>query len=249
MKTNIYSSILLACSLFLVFPVVGCVEMSGGELADNVFRTLSTSGAATAGLDESTVAAGLKEALQVGSERAVSATSQTNGFLSNDLIRIAMPDELSMMAKTLRSIGFGGQVDAFEVGMNRAAERASAEAKPVLVDAVSQMTLTDAMGILQGGDTAATDYFRGKTSDTLRAKFTPIIKEKMGQVGLYNQYNQLMSSYTALPLVSKPTFDLDTYVADQGLDGLFTVLAQEEQSIRSNPAARTTELLKKVFAK
>jgi Protein of unknown function (DUF4197) len=249
MKPNVCLSILFACSLVLGLAVSGCVETSGGELVGSVLRSLSTSGAATAGLDESTVAAGLKEALQVGSERAVAATSQDNGFLSNKLIRITMPDELSMMATTLRSIGFGGQVDAFEVGMNRAAERASAEAEPVLIDAVSQMSLTDAMGILQGGDTAATDYFRGKTSDTLRAKFTPIIKEKMGQVGLYNQYNQLMSSYTSLPLVNKPSFDLDTYVADQGLDGLFTVLAQEEQSIRSNPAARTTELLKKVFTK
>ena len=236
------------CALLLALG--GCLESSGtgGQIASNVLRSLSTSGPQAAGLDESTVAAGLKEALRVGSERAVASTSTTDGFLGNQLIRIAMPDELATAAKTLRAVGFGGQVDAFEVGMNRAAEKASAEAKPVLVDAVSQMTLTDAMGVLRGGDTAATDYFRGKTSDSLRARFMPIIKDKMGQVGLYQQYNQLMSSYTALPLAQKPSFDLDGYVADQGLNGLFTTLAQEEKNIRANPAARTTDLLQKVFA-
>ncbi|MDY0270098.1 DUF4197 domain-containing protein [Trichloromonas sp.] len=243
-----YASWLISgCALLLILG--GCLETSGtgGQLASNVLRSLSSSGTQAAGLDESTVAAGLKEALRVGSERAVASTSTTDGFLGNQLIRIAMPDELATAAKALRAVGFGGQVDAFEVGMNRAAEKASAEAKPVLVDAVSQMTLTDAMGILRGGDTAATDYFRGKTSDTLRARFMPIIKEKMGQVGLYQQYNQLMSSYTALPLAQKPSFDLDGYVADQGLNGLFTTLAQEEKNIRANPAARTTDLLKTVF--
>lgn len=248
MRFNGCTSFLSIFSLLLTLTLAGCVETTGGDLAGNVLRSLSTAGGAAGGLDEATVAAGLKEALSVGSSRAVDATSQSGGFLSNELIRIAMPKELSSMAKALRSIGFGGQVDAFEVGMNRAAERASEEAKPVLIDAVSQMSLSDAMGLLRGGDTAATDYFRGKTSNTLRAKFLPIIQEKMGQVGLYQQYNQLMSTYTSLPLVSKPSFDLDSYVADKGLDGLFTTLALEEKDIRANPAARTSDLLKKVFA-
>ncbi|WP_432823505.1 DUF4197 domain-containing protein [Trichloromonas sp.] len=248
MKRQDHTVVLGFCSLFLLLLVAGCAEMKGGDLAGSVLSALSTTGGSVGGLDEATVAAGLKEALTVGSERAVASTSQPGGFLDNNLIRIVMPDELSTMAKTLRAIGFGGQVDAMEVAMNRAAERASEEAKPVLIDAVSQMTLTDAMGILKGGDTSATDYFRGKTSDSLRAKFLPIIQEKMNQVGLYQQYNQLMGTYNALPLVKKSTFDLDNYVADQGLNGLFTTLAQEEQSIRANPAARTTDLLKQVFA-
>ncbi len=246
MKAKIYSVVMGVCSLFLGLLVVGCAEMKGGELAGSVLSALSTAGG-TGGLDEATVAAGLKEALTLGSERAVASTSKPGGFLDNNLIRIAMPDELSTMSKTLRAIGFGSQIDAMEVGMNRAAERASEEAKPVLIDAVSQMTLTDAMGILRGGDTSATDYFRSKTSDSLRAKFLPIIQEKMNQVGLYQQYNQLMGTYNALPLVKKSTFDLDNYVADQGLNGLFSTLGREEQSIRANPAARTTELLKTVF--
>jgi len=248
MKSCMKKRVLTVCSLSLLL-IAGCAEMKGSELAGSMLNALSTAGNAASGLDEATVAAGLKEALTVGSERAVAATSKTDGFLGNELIRIAMPEELSTMAKTLRSIGFGSQVDAMEVGMNRAAERASEEAKPVLIDAVSRMTLTDAMGILNGGNTAATDYFRDKTSASLRSRFLPIVKEKMNQVGLYQQYNSLMNTYNALPLVQKPTFDLDNYVADKGLDGLFTTLAREEQSIRANPAARTTELLKKVFAR
>lgn len=238
-----------SCALLLL-TVGGCVEMrqGGGKMAAEVLQGLSTPSAQPGALDEPTVASGLREALRVGSERTVASTSKADGFWANPLIRIALPKELSTMAKALRAVGYGGQMDAFEVGMNRAAERASAEAKPVLIDAVSQMTLTDAMGILKGSDTAATDYFRGKTSDTLRARFLPIIKEKMGEVGLYQQYNQLMGSYATLPLTRKPVFDLDNYVADQGLKGLFTILAQQEKSIRSNPAARSTDLLKKVFA-
>jgi hypothetical protein len=247
MKPTVYPLVQGVCSLFLVLVLAGCAEMKGGDLAGSLRSALSTAGGA-GGLDEATVAAGLKEALTVGSERAVASTSKSGGFLDNNLIRIAMPDELSTMAKTLRAIGYGRQVDAMEVGMNRAAERASEEARPVLIDAVSQMTLTDAMGILRGGDTSATDYFRSKTLDSLRAKFLPLIQERMGQVGLYQRYNQLMGTYNTLPLVTKLSFDLDHYVADQGLNGLFTTLAQEEQRIRTNPAARTTELLKKVFA-
>ncbi|MEJ2199414.1 MAG: DUF4197 domain-containing protein [Desulfuromonadaceae bacterium] len=247
MGTIMEKRMLAVCSLVVIL-VAGCAEMQGQNLAGTVMNALSSAGGQGGVLDEATVASGLKEALQVGSERAVATTSRENGFWGNELIRIAMPEQLTGMAKTLRSIGLGSQVDAFEVGMNRAAEVAAAEAKPVLLDAVSQMTLPDAMGILRGGDTAATDYFRDKTSASLRQKFIPIIQEKMGQVGLYSQYNQLLKAYSALPFVTKPAFDLDGYVADRGLDGLFAVLAQKEQDIRANPAARTTELLKRVFS-
>ncbi|MFO7830615.1 MAG: DUF4197 domain-containing protein, partial [Desulfuromonadaceae bacterium] len=192
--------------------------------------------------------AGLKEALTLGSKRAVASTSATDGFWNNEEIRIPLPDELDTAFSTLRTIGLGSQVDALELGMNRAAEQASAEAKPVLVDAVRDMSLSDAMGILRGGGTAATDYFRTQTSDTLKQKFLPIIQDKMAGVGLYQQYNKLMDAYTALPLTRDTAFNLDNYVADKGLDGLFTMLAQEEQEIRANPTARTTELLQKVFA-
>lgn len=226
----------------------GCNATQSSNMASSVLSAITRSGDGGSGLDESTVAAGLKEALTVGSKRAVATTSVKNGFWNNQEIRIPLPDQLNAAFSTLRTIGFGSKVDALELGMNRAAEQAAAEAKPVLVDAVKDMSLNDAMGILRGGDTAATDYFRAKTSDTLKQRFLPIIQAKMEGVGLYQQYTKLMDIYTALPLTRDTAFDLDNYVADKGLAGLFTMLAQEEQNIRANPAARTTELLQKVFA-
>lgn len=198
-------------------------------------------------LDEATVTAGLKEALRVGSERTVATTSKVDGFWGNALIRILMPEEFEGAANTLRTIGFGKQVDQFELSMNRAAELAAGEATSVLWDAITAMTITDAFKILGGDETAATDYFRERTSEALRIRFRPIVRNKMSEAGLYRIYNDLMDQYDALPLVSKPTFDLDGYVTERTLKGLFTVLGQEERRIREDPAARTTELLRRVF--
>jgi hypothetical protein len=238
----------LIMSLFVLVLLSGCNTTTGSNMASSVLSALGGTSESGAGLDSATVAAGLKEALAVGSERAVASTSARDGFWGNEEIKIPLPEELNNVFTTLRTVGFGSQVDALELNMNRAAEQASAEAKPVLLDAVKGMSLSDAMGILRGGDTAATDYFRAETSDTLKEKFLPIIKDKMAGVGLYQQYNRLMDAYTALPLTKDSGFDLDNYVADKGLDGLFSMLAREEAEIRENPAARSTELLQKVFA-
>lgn len=200
-------------------------------------------------LDEQTVAAGLKEALHVGTDRTVGATSTIDGFLANAAIRILMPQELNTAANALRTIGLGNKVDDFEVAMNRAAEKASGEARSVFWAQIKKMTLADAFGILNGDNTAATDYFHERTASTLRSKFSPIVEGKMSEVGLYNAYNQLMDAYTNLPLVSKPAFNLETYITDKTLTGLFTVLAEEETEIRKNPGARTSALLRRVFGK
>jgi hypothetical protein len=234
--------------IFALLLSSGCNATAGGNMASSVLSALSGTSESGAGLDSATVAAGLKEALAVGSERAVASTSARDGFWGNEEIKIPLPEELNNVFTTLRTVGFGSQVDALELNMNRAAEQASAEAKPVLLDAVKGMSLSDAMGILRGGDTAATEYFRAETSDTLKEKFLPIIQDKMAGVGLYQQYNKLMDAYAALPLTKDRGFDLDNYVADKGLDGLFSMLAREEAEIRENPAARSTELLQKVFA-
>jgi hypothetical protein len=198
-------------------------------------------------LNESTVAAGLKEALRIGTERSVAVTSKVDGFWGNALIRIVMPDEFEDAAKTLRTVGFGAQVDEFELAMNRTAELAAAEARSIFWDTITEMTIADAFGILNGGETAATDYFRARTSDRLRARFEPIVHSKMSEVGLYRIYNDLVDQYSKLPFVSKPAFDLDEYITENALNGLFTVLAQEEALIREDPAARTTDLLRRVF--
>lgn len=202
-----------------------------------------------AGLSESTVVAGLKQALQVGTERAIASTSKPGGFLEDPLLRIALPDDLDRMAKGLRAVGLGSQVDQLEVTMNRAAEAASAEAATVFWDAIRSMTISDAMGILHGGDDAATEYFRSRTEGTLRERFSPVVDDAMKQVGLVRLYDQLVGRSQLLGLFGSPTVDLDRYVTDQTLDGLFLVLAGEEKRIREDPVARSTDLLRTVFGR
>ena len=241
MKRNYWFA---AAITVMISLCTGCVEVAQSPLLGSLLTSTTTASA----LDESTVASGLKEALRVGSERAVSLTSTENGFLGNSLIRIAMPESLQKVSTTLRRVGMGSYVDEFEVAMNRAAESASGEAKGVFWEAITSMTLTDAMGILQGDNTAATDYFRDKTSAQLSDKFKPIVQDKMAEVGVYGYYTTLVNAYNALPFTSKPQFDLEQYIVDEAQDGVFTMLAIEEVKIRQDPAKRTTELLKKVFA-
>ncbi len=239
--------IVLLC-MTLALSLGGCVELQNGALNGDLLQALA-GGATRPPLDEQTVAAGLREALQVGTERTVQSTSRIDGFLGNTLIRIAVPEEFAGAAKTLRKVGLGSQVDTLETAMNRAAEQASGEAMAVFLDTLAQMTVADAFAILRGGDHAATDYFRDKTSETLRARFAPIVRAKMAEVGLYRIYDQASRSYAALPFASRaPAIDLEEYVTGRGLDGLFTVLADEEKKIRQDPAARTTALLRRVFA-
>jgi hypothetical protein len=202
-----------------------------------------------AGLSESTVVAGLKQALQVGTERAIASTSKPGGFLEDPLLRIALPDDLDRMAKGLRTVGLGSRVDELEVAMNRAAEAASAEAATVFWDAIRSMTISDAMGILHGGDAAATEYFRSRTEGTLRERFSPVVDDAMKQVGLVQLYDQLVGRSQLLGLFGSPTVELNRYVTDQTLDGLFLVLAGEEKRIREDPVARSTDLLRTVFGR
>ena len=192
-------------------------------------------------------AAGVREVLRVASERAVAAASKPGGFLDNPLIHIKPPKTVRKIGRALRAIGMGQQVDELEVGMNRAAERAASEAKPVFVDSIKRMTLADAAGIVRGGETAATDYFRSATEATLRARFKPIVAASLATVGARKQYDALLARYRALPLAEPTSLDLDEYTTNKTLDGLFSLLAEEERKIRKDPAKRTTSLLRKVF--
>jgi hypothetical protein len=236
------------CQLFAlvsVFSACGCATLQ--KDMPGVFGGNSGGGGA---LDESTVIAGIKEALRVGTENAVVSTSKLDGFLGNQLIRIVIPEQMASVASALRNVGLGGQVDELEVGMNRAAERAAAEARGVFWDAITGMTVSDAFGILTGGNTAATDFFRDRTSATLRTRFHPIVEQKIEEVGLSRVYSRIADSYNSLPVAGKQRLvDLDEYVTDRALDGLFTVLATEEQKIRQDPLARTTDLLRRVFGR
>jgi len=205
--------------------------------------------AAAGGLSDSTTASGLREALKLATERAVASTSKEGGFLDNPRIRIPLPGKLDSMAGALRAIGFGSQVDELEVGMNRAAERAAAEATPVFVDAIEGMSFQDAAGILRGSNTAATDYFKRKTTEPLRQRFRPIVDQAMQNVGVAKQYESLVGQYGSTPFASVPKLDLTGYVTDQALAGLFKIVGDEEKRIRKDPAARATDLLRQVFGK
>jgi hypothetical protein len=222
----------------VALTAIGCIN------AGTIGEMLGDDGA----LDEATVAAGLKEALEIGTERATASTSKFDGFYGNALIRIALPQQYDGVANTLRKLGMGSYVDDFERSMNRAAERASGEAVDVFWPVIKQMSITDAFGILNGGETAATDYFRRTTSATLTARFQPIVIASMEEVGVYNIYNDLVAKYNQLPIDKPEAIDIDDYVTDRTVNGIFIVLEGEEKRIREDPVARTTELLKKVFA-
>ncbi len=191
--------------------------------------------------------AGVREALRVATDRAVALASKPGGFQGDARIHIKPPKTVRKIGKALRAIGMGAQVDELELGMNRAAERATAEAKPVFADAIRGMTLDDAVGIVRGGDSAATDYFRSATEARLHARFKPIVANSLARVGARKQYDALVARYRALPLAEPTNLDLDEYTTNKTLDGLFTLLADEEKKIRTDPAKRTTSLLRKVF--
>jgi len=198
-------------------------------------------------LDEATVSDGLRQALTIGTERATEALATPGGFGSNDTLRLVLPDDLDPLVDTARSIGLGAWVDSLEDGMNRAAEAAVAEAVPVFADAIREMTIADAFEILRGSDDAATRYFHDKTAGPLEARFAPVVTQAMKEVGLYAQYQKLLDRYALLPFSKPMPPSLESYVTRKTLDGLFSVLADEEARIRADPAARTTELLQKVF--
>lgn len=239
---------------FLIFlPLVlffSAAPARAGFLDDLTHALFSTDGQQSA-LDSGTIAKGLKEALATGTERAVAAVARTDGYYGNSLIKILLPEKVQQAAELLGTLGYRQQVDAFVLSMNRAAEKAAPQAAAVFGDAIRQMTLEDARGILGGGETAATRFFEAKTRPRLVAAFKPTITAAMDQVGVARAYKEMLGATKLSPVASLagiPSLDLDSYVTDKALDGLFTVLAQEEQKIRTDPAARTTDLLRQVFS-
>jgi hypothetical protein len=196
---------------------------------------------------ETEIVNGLKEALQIGTGNAVQIVSKTDGYYKNPKIRIPLPDTVQKTEKILRAAGYGSKVDEFELSMNRAAERAAPEAKGLFVDSIRQMTFTDAKKILNGRENEATLYFKDKTSPRLREIAKPIVHKSMGEVGATKSYQDLEQSARSVPFAGAFSFDLDQYVTDKALDGLFLMVAEEEKKIRQDPVARTTDLLKKVF--
>ena len=192
---------------------------------------------------------GLKEALKVGTENAVKLTGRTDGYFANQAIKILLPERLKSLESGLRLVGYGPQVDELVLGMNRAAEHAAPAAKDIFFDAIGEMTIDDARKILDGAPTAATDYFKAKTTAPLTTAFKPIVDRSMSQVGVTRQYEALLNRARGVPFLNVEQYDLDNYVVGKSLDGLFHVVGEQEKQIRANPAARVTDLLKEVFGR
>jgi Protein of unknown function (DUF4197) len=217
---------------------------------DRVLKGLGgMTGAGSGGLNDAKIGSALQEALKVGTENAVLQTGSVDGFLRNEAIKILMPRPLQNIEQPLRLIGYGPQIDEFVVSMNRSAEKAVPFAKEIFWYAIGQMTFDDASRILNGNDTAATDYFRGKTSKKLHSAFRPTVDTVMADVGVMRQYNDLIGRYKSVPFAQTISVDIGQYVTERTTDGLFFVVGQEEKKIRTNPAARVTDLLKEVFGR
>ena len=191
--------------------------------------------------------AGLKAALNQGASRAVAKLGVTDGFLKNPKVKIPLPPALKKADKALRMVGMGGQADDLVVAMNRAAEVAVPEAKVLLVDAVKQMSLDDARQILTGGDDAATQYFRRVSYDQLQQRFQPIVKQKTDRAQLAKQYNGLAAQAAQFGLVETKDATVESYVTRKALDGLFSVIAEEERAIRRDPLGQSSQILRSVF--
>jgi hypothetical protein len=233
--------------LFILIAFVFSASLTHAGLLDGIIKGVG--GASNAGTDDSTIAAGLKEALSTGTENAVNTVSQADGYFGNQMIKILMPEKIRMVADVLSKVGYQKEVDDFVLSMNRAAEKAAPKAAAFFGDAIREMTFDDARKILNGGDTSATEFFKTKTHDKLYDAFKPIISSSMDDVGATRSYKDMMSKYETVPFMNKTSMDLDHYVTNKSLDGLFYMVGQEEKKIRTDPAARATDLLKTVFGK
>lgn len=237
--------VLLAAGLSLAAPAYA---IDWNEMLRGVLGKPATQPAA--GVDTLSTAdinAGLKEALTRGADAAVAQLGQKDGFFGNAALKIPLPPSLQKAEKAMRLFGMGKEADELVLSMNRAAEAAVPQAKTLLVDAVKAMTLEDAKGILTGGKTAATDFFRSKTEAQLTERFGPIVKASTDRVGLAQQYNQYAGAAAQFKLIDKKQASVEQYVTQQALDRLYTVIGEKEAALRANPMQAGSDLLKKVF--
>lgn len=215
--------------------------LAGALLSANAFAL------SLANLSQTDASGGLKDALSQGAQIAVKQLGKPGGFTNDPAVRIELPGKLGKAAKVMKQFGMGAQVDQLEASMNQAAEAAVPQAQALLVDAVKKMTVQDAKGILAGGDDSATQYLERSSREQLRQRFLPIVKQATDKVGLTKQYNAFASQAAAFGVVDAKDANVEGYVTEQALDGLFKVIAQQEKGIRENPAGAATSLAKKVF--
>jgi hypothetical protein len=229
---------------FLILISIFGIQHADAQFLKDAKKLL---GSKTKGLTEKDAADGIREALVNGTGESVKVVSAIDGYWANPEIKIPFPPEAREMEAKLRAIGMAGKVNEFNESMNRAAEKAANEAKPIFIAAIKGMTVRDAINIVRGADNAATMYLKSTTSPELIAKFQPIIKTALDNVNATKYWSDLISIYNRIPLVKKMNPNLTEYVTRKAIDGLFIMIAKEELKIRKDPVARTSELLKKVF--
>ncbi|EAZ95947.1 hypothetical protein FBBAL38_00970 [Flavobacteria bacterium BAL38] len=220
----------------IAFALFGC-----GELQQSVAQ-------GSLGLGQLDISNGLKEALDKGIEKQVSKLTATDGFYKNEAVKILLPDELQKVDQKLRQMGLSSLADEGIKVLNRAAEDAVKEATPIFVDAVKQMSFTDAKNILMGNESSATTYLQNTTSSSLYSKFNPVIKNSFSKVGADKVWSKIISKYNSLPFVKKVNPDLTDYTTNKAMEGVFKMIAIEEKEIRTNLGSRSSNLLKNVFA-
>ena len=227
--------------------LTGCLAFSQvnlNQIGSGIQKTLSGTK-----LSNDDIVKGLKEALNVGSKIASDSASKVNGYFKNPKIKIPLPKDVKKAESTLRSMGLGSTVDNLILSMNRAAEGAATKSAPIFVNAITKMTIADGVSILKGADTAATGYLRKTTYAPLKTEFKPVIKAAIDKAEVAKYYKPLVTSYNKIPMVKKLNPNLDEYVTDKALNGLFYLVSEEEKKIRKDPAARVTDILKKVFGR
>lgn len=237
-------SIILVLSIFLIENCLYSQNIRN-QVQNQINNAIGQGNGATPDNDQ--IIKGVKEALSIGSKNASSSASKSDGFFKNPLIKIPFPAEAAIVETKARQFGMGSEVDKFVKNLNRAAEEASKEAVPIFVDAVKTMSIADGLSILKGGDNAATNFLKTKTSTKLTTKFSPIVKNAINKVQLTKYWNPLIRKYNMIPGIKKINPDLDKYVTEKALEGLFKLIAQEEVKIRKDPMAQVTDLLKNVF--
>jgi hypothetical protein len=239
----------LILPLFVLTTLISCAQQKNTTGGDILKKAGSIFGKKSGGsLSNEDVVAGLKEALSVGARNSSEKLSAVDGFFANAAIKVLMPDEAKKVESTLRNMGLGSMVDKAILSMNRAAEEASKSAAPIFVDAITSMSIQDAFGILKGNDSAATSYLKGKTTVNLTNAFKPVIEDALQKTNATKYWKDVIETYNKLPTTfNKINPDLSGYVTTKALTGLFFQVAIEEQKIRKDPAARVTDILRKVF--
>ncbi len=230
-------------ALLVILTQVVAFPQLGKKLLEQAKKTVN--GGQPLSAEE--VAQGLKEALTNGASKGADLTSKVDGYFKNPEIKIPFPPDVKKVEDRLRQMGLGGQVDKFVLSLNRGAEDAAKEAKPIFVSAVKQMTINDAFAILKGEQDAATQYLKKTTTAQLKEKFKPVVQNSLDKVSATKYYADLVGTYNKIPLVEKVNPDLNEYATDMAIQGLFIMIAKEEKNIRQDPLARTSDLLKRVF--